>query len=40
MPYWSGSPSGNNNIGSNGYCAIFQVDGLCNAAVYEGRAHL
>jgi len=40
MPYWSGSPSSNINIGSNGYCATLQGDGLYNAAEYEGRAHL
>ena len=40
MPYWSGSPSSNNNIGSNVYIVAFQVDGLCNVAEAEGRAHL
>jgi len=40
MPYRSGSPSSNNNIGASGYCVAFQGDGLYRAAVGEGRAHL
>ena len=40
MPYLNISPSGNNNVGSNGYCATLQRDGLYAGAVVEGREHL
>jgi len=40
MPYWSGSPSSNNNIGSSAYCVAFQGDGLSSGVECEGRAHL
>ena len=42
MPYWSGSPSSKNNIGSNVQCATLQGDGLSDVAEaeVEVRAHL
>jgi len=40
MPYWSSSPSGNNNISSDGYCATPQGDGLSDGVECEGSVHL